>query len=240
LGSQAQGDAFEFATKYIADELLPPSIHSTRDSYVSDTMTGSVGDEVDLDIYGKGLEVVVETKAHLPAKDAASAAAAYDELLKANKQVQKRVLRLKHGKWIRRSRVDRADYLGGLVVTLHDYSHQAWKPESMTESGEDAFDVLPIQAFAMALGCVRSPADFIDFLELRSAIGMRGVSGGDELEILLGWITGTRAVDVPSEPGPRIQFRPYAINVDSLLAVDWVGTKSWREYLVASSRAIHE
>jgi hypothetical protein len=239
LGSEAQGDAFEFVTQYIADRLLPLSVYTARDSFVSDTMSGSTGDEIDLDIFGKALQVVVEAKSHLPAKDAAAAAASYEELLKANKQLLRRVGRLQEGKWIRRSRVSRSDFVGGLIVTLHDYTQQAWKPESMTESGSDAFHVLPIQAFAMALGCVESPTDFADFLKLRAAIGSRQVSGGDELEIILGWISGTRAADVPAEPGAKIQFRPYSIGTDSLLTAEWTNRNEWRRYLLAASRAIH-
>jgi len=240
LGSGAQGDAFEYATQYIADRLLPPSISTARDSYVSDTMTGSEGDEVDLDVFGKALEVIVETKSHLPAKDAASAAASYQELLKANRQIRRRVDRLLSGKWIRRSRVSRSDYVGGIIVSLHDYTNQAWKPESMVESGTDAFAVLPIQAFAMVLGCVESPAELSEYLKLRTAIGFRQVSGGDELEIVLGWLSGTRAEDIPDDAAAKVQFRPYSIDTDSLLAIEWADRSAWRRYLIRASRAIHK
>lgn len=178
LGARAQGDAFEFACAYVARHLTPPTIHVARDSFVADTITAKDGDEVDLNLHGRGLEVVVEAKSHLPAKDASAAANSFEELLKANKQILTRVSRLRSGGWIRRKRVSREDAVSGLVVTLHDYTSQVWVPESMVESGVDAFIAMPIHAFAMALGCMRSPAELGDFLSVRAAIGEARASGG--------------------------------------------------------------
>lgn len=239
LGSNAQGDAFEFACGYIASRLLPPSIHVARDSFVSDTMTATTGDEVDLHLYGKGLHVIVEAKSHLPAKDASSAANSYDELLKANKQVERRVSRLRSGKWIRRTRTRQGDTVSGLVISLHDYTSQVWVPESMAESGVESFVAMPLHAFAMAAGCVRSPSELKDFLDVRFALGAASVSGGDELEVLLGWLSGWKPETIPQEPGSKVMVRPYAIDTDSLISAKWTGANAWREYLFEASSAIH-
>lgn len=239
LGPGQQGDAFEFACHYIAEKLLPPTIHAFRDSYISDTMTASTGDEVDLHLHGKGIDVVIEAKSYLPTKDPAAAAASYEQLLKANKQIERRVARLREGKWMRRKRVNHGEHVSGLIVALHDYTGQVWRPESMVESEVSPFAAMPLQSFAMALGCLRSPRDLADFLNIRAAIGALQISGGDELEILLGWMSGWRANTLPREPGAKVQVRPYSIQTDDLLNARWNGVDEWRQFLFRVSEAIH-
>ncbi len=239
LGSEAQGDAFEFACHYIAESLLPPSVHVYRDSFVSDTLTASDGDEVDLHLHAKGMEVIIEAKSYIPTGSAESAAASYDQLLKANKQVERRVTRIRKGKWIRRKRAKNGDHVSGLVVSLHDYTGQTWRPESMLESGGETFVAMPLQAFAMSMGCMRAAEDLVQFLEVRSAIGRLSISGGDELETLLGWMSGWRPETLPHEAGARVQVRPRSIHTDELLGAQWGGPDGWREYLFRVSKAIH-
>lgn len=109
----------------------------------------------------------------------------------------------------------------------------------MLESGGETFVAMPLQAFAMSMGCMRAAEDLVQFLEVRSAIGRLSISGGDELETLLGWMSGWRPETLPHEAGARVQVRPRSIHTDELLGAQWGGPDGWREYLFRVSKAIH-
>jgi hypothetical protein len=239
LGSGAQGDAFEFACDFIARSLLPPTFGVTRDAYVSDTMSATAGDEVDLYLRGKGVHVIAEAKSHLPAKDASAAANSFAELSKANRQVKRRVNRIRDGKWIQRTRSKKGDHVSGFVVALHDYTGQVWKPESMIENGDGAFAAFPVHAFAAVLGAMITPSDLASFLSLRTRMGDLSMSGGDELETLLGWLSGWRSETLPDEPHSKVQVRPYSLETDDLVMAEWISAGVWREYLRERSTAVH-
>ncbi|WP_336641245.1 hypothetical protein [Microbacterium sp. USHLN272] len=238
-GSDAQGDAFEYLCNHIAQELLPPDIHTFRDSFVSDSMTSPDGDEVDLHLRAKGIDVIIEAKSYLPAKDAASAAASYDQLLGANKQIRKRVSRLQSGCWIRRRRPEQGDHVSGLVAVLHGYSAQVWRPQAMVESGVPAFIAMPLQAFTIFLGCLRSADDLKSFMRLRNDMGAAGISGGDELEFLLGWMSGWTPESFPRVDGAIIQVRPYFIETHNQISASWEDVESWRQLLFEVSKPVH-
>lgn len=240
LGSAAQGDAFEFVCAFICRRIGPRDAKIHRDSLVVDMKGMQKGDEVDVHIAGAHVDVVLECKSYLPARDSAAAANSFlNDLQAAHKQVDRRVTRLRGGAWIRERQGGSDNPADGFVVSLHDYSGEAWNVRALAEDGDVAFTALPVQSFAMVVGAMKSTSELREFLELRQALIDIAAMGGDELEYLLAWLDGWTPDSLPDGTGYVVQFRPYTMPMATLIQAEYTSRDAWRSLLESSRIPVH-
>ncbi len=240
LGSDAQGEAFEFLCAFICRRIGPRDAKIHQDSLVVDKKGMLKGDEVDVHIAGAFVDIVLECKSYLPARDSAAAANSFlNDLQAAHKQVDRRVTRLRNGAWIRDRQGGSEDAAAGLVVSLHDYSGEAWNVRALAEDGDVAFTALPVQSFTMVIGAMKSTAELREFLKLRQALIDIEAMGGDELEYLLAWLDGWTPDSLPDATGKVVQFRPYTVPMSTLIEAEYINRNAWRSLLESSRYPVH-
>jgi len=215
LGSRVMGEAYEAVVRDVFASVGPTGF----DLAPSEALAPPPGlpadpDETDLVASTAQSMVIVEAKAYLPARTPRAVGNSYsDQLLHSRKQVRTRLAHWDQG-WTFRGRPELPRDIDayGLSVPIHDYGGSTWRGDSMREAEVDPCVVMPLQALALALSCMRTPDEFGRYLAFRLSLMRAPHAGLDELEPLIAWLAADGSPDaVPEYDHGLSVFRSYAL-----------------------------
>src|SRR6478736_5618461 len=215
LGSRVMGEAYEAVVRDVFASVGPTGF----DLAPSEALAPPPGlpadpDETDLVASTAQSMVIVEAKAYLPARTPRAVGNSYsDQLLHSRKQVRTRLAHWDQG-WTFRGRPELPRDIDayGLSVPIHDYGGSTWRGDSMREAEVDPCVVMPLQALALALSCMRTPDAFGRYLAFRLSLMRAPHAGLDELEPLIAWLAADGSPDaVPEYDHGLSVFRSYAL-----------------------------